>query len=267
MTRRTTPRPRAATLRRSLAMLATCLLIVWTGGRPTAQTPSDATAQANQLHAAIVNGDVESLKYWLAIRHADPAASNAAEPNVTPIERCLGLAARVLDARPGETAGAPPVSLRVLQEMVTLLHEHGARITDADREHFSGPVTRWYDDAVAPEPARPPSTPEAAPVAAPKPPAAPPPAGEPTVSLETHPVVITTNPREPCNGSGHTVYLVNHTQLSVTAKVTTHDEAASGANSSEKSASYTVDPDSPWRLGCDTTRDGRRVSYVLGRWK
>ena len=147
-------RPRGATspwFREMLAACVTCvLMVVWAGASSTVRAQADAGAQANQLHAAIANGDVESLKYWLSTRHANPAAANAAEPGVTPIERCLGLAARVLDAgsaaerRPGNSADAPVVSLRVLQEMVTLLGEHGARLTDADRQRFSGPVVRWY---------------------------------------------------------------------------------------------------------------------------
>ena len=66
--------------------------------RPAQPAPH---ADANQLHAAIVNGDVESLRYWLTVRHANVSAANAAEPDVTPLQRCLGLAARVLDRTAG----------------------------------------------------------------------------------------------------------------------------------------------------------------------
>jgi hypothetical protein len=65
------------------------------------------------------------------------------------------------------------------------------------------------------------------------------------------------------------VYLENHSQLSVTAKVTTSEdaEAEAATNSSEKIHSYAVDPGSSWRLGCDASKEGRRVRYVLKSWR
>jgi hypothetical protein len=271
-----------------MATVAACLLIVaWGGARATVRAQAETRAEANQLHAAIVNGDVESLKYWLTVRHTDPTAANATNPDITPLVRCLTLAARVLDAPPGgergagETGAGPIVGLRVLQEMALLLHERGARLTDADRRRFSAPVLRWYDDAVSPpvspreakpaaspsEPSRPPSAPAAPSNEDPKPPAVSTPPSNPAVTFETTPVVITTDSRVPCNGSGHTVYLENHTQLSVTARVTTSEGAEAATNSSQKIHSYTVDPGNSWRLGCDASKDGRRVRYVLKSWR
>ncbi len=139
-------RPHTAARRRRLAMVVTCLLIGWrTVGHPSAQAQAPH-ADANQLHEAIVNGDVESLRYWLTVRHADVSAANAAEPDVTPLERCLGLAARVLDAPPDANResterSSPSVGLRTLQSLVTLLHDHGAQVAEVDRRRFSGPVT------------------------------------------------------------------------------------------------------------------------------
>jgi len=246
-------------------MLVTCLLILWWGRASRAQAQSGQRPEANQLHAAIVNGDVESLRYWLTDRHADASAANAAEPGVTPIERCVGLAARTLDPSPADReppeASSPVVGLRALQAMVALLYEHGARLTDADRRQFSGPVLRWYDDAV--------STPAAPTLSA---------QGDPSqtaadrsnkssVTLGLATVVVTTDPRDSCNGRGHAVYLVNQTELSVTAKVTMYEDAAGTTKSSGKSDSYTVDPGSLWRLGCDASTDGRSVRYVLNGWR
>jgi hypothetical protein len=254
-------RTRAATWRWRTAILVGCLLFV--GSRTTAIVSTQALpgAEADQLHAAIINGDVEALRYWLETRHADASAANTSEPEVTPLERCLGLAARVLDVPPAGQRGSSevpdhPVSLRVLQEMVTLLDRHGARLTDADRKHFSGPVLRWYDDAVplgvAPAPA----------------------GGNPTASSSNRDlrvrlarVAITIDSRASCNGSGHAVYLVNETELSVTATVTTYEDGAQPANRDGKSGSYTVDPGSLWRLGCDTDANGHRVRYELTRWR
>ena len=251
---------------RWLAILVACLLIAcWEGAHSNAEAQAASHADANQLHAAIVNGDVESLRYWLTVRHADASAARAAEPDVTPLQRCLGLASRVLDAppaadRPSNDSSNPPVGLRTLQTMVTLLHEHGARITEADRLRFSGPVLRWYDDAVSPPPA-PPVQPAAAP-----PQTAAASANQPVVSLRLKPVFLMMSPRESCNGGGHAVYLVNQSQLSVTAKVTMF-EASEKTNDTQKSDTYTVNPDSSWRLGCDTSRDGRSVRYVLDAWR
>ena len=259
--------PHAVTIRRSLAMLLTCLSIVCWAAASTVQAQSAPQAEANQLHAAVVNGDVESLRYWLTDRHADASAANAAEPDITPLERCVGLAARTLDAAPaGEResreTSSPVVSLRTLQAMVTLLHQHGARLTDADRRRFSGPVLRWYDDTV--------STPAASappPHADPAPPAAADRSSKPAINFGLTTVVITTNPRESCNGVGHVVYLVNYTQRSVRANVTMYEDAAGTTNGSRKSDSYTVDSDSSWRLGCDASTDGRNVRYVLNAWR
>ena len=279
-------RPRTAESRRWLAILVTCLLIAWWGGaHSNARAQAAPHADANQLHAAIVNGDVESLRYWLTVRHADVSAANAAEPDVTPLQRCLGLAARVLDAPPdadrnSNESSNPSVGLRTLQSMVTLLHDHGARVAEVDRRRFSGPVLRWYDDAVSPrsgpaetEPGTAPADsprPASAPVSPPPPPPVQPaaaPANQPAFSLRLKPVFTTTSPRESCNGGGHAVYLVNQSQLSVTANVTMFVDAPEKTNGNQKSDTYTVNPDSSWRLGCDTSKDGRSVRYVLDAWR
>jgi hypothetical protein len=269
----------AATRRWCQATLVGCLLIVASpGAAAVAPIQATARAEANQLHAAIANGDVESLRYWLQVRKADASVANATEPDVTPLERCLGLAARVLDApsgggRDSRPAATPPVGLRVLQEMVILLHERGARLTDADRQRFSGPVLRWYDDAVSPAdaPARP-----AAPQSEPPQPAAPAAPGaaqapasssKSDVTFGVAGIAITTDTRTACKDGGHTVYLVNTTQLSVTATVTTYEDGAGTANGGPKSEIYTVDPGSSWRLGCDTSSKGRHVRYELTRWR
>jgi len=127
-----------------VALLATCLLFVtWRGAAAIESSQASPGGEANQLHSAIINGDVDSLRYWLEVRHADASSANASEPAVTPLERCLGLAARVLDPpaagdRNSRDSAAPAVSLRVLQAMVLLLHAQGASVADADRQHFSG---------------------------------------------------------------------------------------------------------------------------------
>jgi hypothetical protein len=276
-------RPRAAESRRWLTISVTCLLIAWWGGsHSNARAQAAPHADANQLHVAIVNGDVESLRYWLTVRHADVSAANAAEPDVTPLQRCLGLAARVLDAPPGadrhsDESSNPSVGLRTLQSMVTLLHDHGARVDEVDRRRFSGPVLRWYDDAVSrsgPAETEPGSAPADSPASAPvSPPPAPSvqpagaPANQPAFGLRLKPVFTTMSPRESCNGGGHAVYLVNQSQLSVTANVTMFVDAPEKTNGDQKKDTYTVNPDSSWRLGCDTSKDGRSVRYVLDAWR
>jgi hypothetical protein len=279
-------RPRTAKSRRWLAMLVTCLPIAWWGGsQSNAQAQAALHADANQLHVAIVNGDVESVRYWLTVRHADVSAPNAAEPDVTPLQRCLGLAARVLDASPdadrnSNESSNPSIGLRTLQSMVTLLHDHGARVAEVDRRRFSGPVLRWYDDAVSPRSVPAETEPGTAPADSPQPasaPLSPPPgppvqptadpANQPVFGLRLKPVFTTTSLRESCNGGGHAVYLVNQSQLSVTANVTMFVDAPEKTNGNQKRDTYTVNPDSSWRLGCDTSKDGRSVRYLLDAWR
>jgi hypothetical protein len=278
-------RPRTAKSRRWLTIRITCLLIAWWGGaHSNARAQAAPHADANQLHVAIVNGDVESLRYWLTVRHADVSAANAAEPDVTPLQRCLGLAARVLDAPPdadrnSNESSNPSVGLRTLQSMVKLLHDHGARVAEVDRRRFSGPVLRWYDDAVSTRSGPAETEPSTAPADSPpagsapvSPPPAPPvpptaPANQPAFGLRLKPVFTTTSPRESCNGGGHAVYLVNQSQLSVTANVTMFVDAPEKTNGDQKRDTYTVNPDSSWRLGCDTSKDGRSVRYVLDAWR
>jgi hypothetical protein len=239
------------------------LVPCWGGAHSSARAQAAPHADANQLHLAIVNGDVESLRYWLTVRHADVSAANAAEPDVTPLQRCLGLAARVLDAPPDADRNStgrssPPVGLRTLQSMVTLLHDHGARIDEVDRRRFSAPVLGWYDDAVSPRSGPAETEPGAAPAAQ---------ANQPVISLVLKPVFTATSPRESCNGGGHPVYLVNQSQLSVVANVTMFVDAKEKTNGNQESDTYTVNPDSSWRLGCDTSKDGRSVRYVLDSWR
>jgi hypothetical protein len=90
---------------------------------------------------------------------------------------------------------------------------------------------------------------------------------KPAITFGLTTVLVTTNPRESCNGVGHVVYLVNYTQRSVRANVTMYGDAAGTTNGSRKSDSYTLDPDSSWRLGCDASTDGRSVRYVLNAWR
>jgi hypothetical protein len=249
------------------AMIVGCLLFfAWPGAAALAAAQASAGADANQLHAAIVNGDVESLRYWLEVRHANASSANTVEPDVTPLERCLRLAARELDTPPRGARGsrenaAPAVTLRVLQEMVMLLHEHGARLVDANRQRFSGAVLKWYDDAVSPSGAPQPAGPAVAPAGAPAS------SSTPGLRIGLAGVAITTDVRAHCNGSGHPVYLVNDTQLSVTATVTTYEDGTPTAGGDRKSDEYIVDPGTPWRLGCDTTTNGRHVRYELTRWR
>jgi hypothetical protein len=40
-------------------------------------------------------------------------------------------------------------------------------------------------------------------------------------------------------------------------------DAKENAKGIQESESYTVNPDSSWRLGCDRSKDGRSVRYVL----
>jgi hypothetical protein len=241
------------------------LLLTLQRAAPIASSQASPGAAANQLHAAIVNGDVESLRYWLEVRRADVVGANASEPDVTPLERCLGLAAMVLDAPPAGERRSPDiaahvVSLGVLQQMVKLLHEHGARLAATDRQHFSRPVLNWYDDTVSS--VTPPTGGGAARATG-------------SIDSESKPelriglagVAITTDVRATCNGSGHPVYIANDTQLSVTATVTTYEDGPQTATTRAKSDSYTVDAGGVWRLGCDTTTNGRRVHYELTRWR
>jgi hypothetical protein len=250
---------------RHLMLLGCLLLVGGSGAAAIGSIQASPGAEANQLHAAILNGDVESLRYWLEARHANASGANASEPDVTPVERCLGLATKVLDTpaaggRGSGDAAAHTVSLRVLQEMVVLLHQHGASPTDRDRQRFSGAVLRWYDDAVSPPDAKSPASP-ADPNGAPASPGK----QEPRIGLAK--VVITVDSRSSCNGSGHPVYLVNETQLSVTATITTHEDGVPATSRGGGTSSYTVDPGSSWKLGCDTSTDGRPVRYELTRWR
>ena len=245
-----------------LAMLLTCLFIVCWGAAAATRAQGDPRAAANQLHAAIVNGDVESLRYWLNVRHADASAANAAEPDVTPLERCVGLAARTLgaaSAREREATG-PVVSLRALQDMAALLHEHGARLSDAERSPFAEPVLRWYDDAVSTPTAKAQTRSEPARTTAE-------PSSKPAIAFGLATVLVKTERRESCNGNGHAVYLVNQRQLSITANVTIDEDAAGTTNAPQKRETYSVDADSSWRLGCDVSTDGGSVRYVLNDWR
>jgi hypothetical protein len=244
------------------AMLVSCLLVIgWRGVTATGSTQASPGAEANQLHASIVNGDVETLRYWLDTRHADASRPNASEPDVTPLERCLGLSALVLDVPPAgdrtaRDVAAHTVSLDVLQEMVKLLHEHGARLADADRHRFSEAVLKWYDavsPSVAPQ-AKPVSNPSAS-------------SSKDELRIRLARVAITIDSRASCNGSGHAVFLVNETELSVTGTVKTYEDGGEPASRDGKTDDYTVDPGSTWRLGCDTTTDGRHVRYELTRWR
>ena len=230
-------------MRRSLAVLLTSLSLLCSAAPANLWAQGGPRPDANQLHAAIVNGDVESLRYWLNDRHADASAANAAEPDITPLKRCVGLAARTLGATDDSS---PVIRLSTLQAMVTLLYQHGARLSDAERRQLSGPALRWYDDIVL--------TPTDG-------------SSKPVFTVGLANVVVTTNPRESCNQTGHAVYLVNHTQLSVTANVTISEDAAGATSPISKSDSYTVDPDSSWRLGCDTSTDGRSLRYVMQGWR
>jgi hypothetical protein len=204
-------------VRRSLAVLLTSLSLLCSAASANLLAQGGSRANANQLHAAIVNGDVESLRYWLNDRHADASAANAAEPDITPL--------------------------------------------GPERRQFSGPALRWYDDTVSTS---------AAPASASKAPAAAAPtdgSSKPAFTVGLADVVVTTSPRESCNRTGHAVFLVNHTQLSVTASVAISEDVAGATSPISKSDSYTVDPDSSWRLGCDTSTDGRSVRYVMQGWR
>jgi hypothetical protein len=235
------------------------LLTVRWGAISIAANQPSAGAEANQLHAAITNGDVESLRYWLEVRHADASTANTAEPGVTPLERCLGLAAQLeapAGGRGSRDAAAHAASVKVLQEMVLLLHEHGARLTDADRQHFSAAVLKWYDAAIAPPASQPGATTTA-----------PDPSDKSSLRIGLSTVAIRTDRRISCNGSGHMVYIVNETDLSVMATVTIHEDGAETAGGAQKSDRYFVDAGTSWRLGCDTATDGRHLRYDLIRWR
>jgi hypothetical protein len=260
------------------AALVVCLYAVTPGATAIVARQADSHAEANQLHAAIDNGDVDALRYWLSNRHADANAPNAHDPDVTPLARCLALAARVLDgsaptqtqAATGDASSAGPViGLRTLQEMVALLDDHGARLTDADKRRFSAPVLRWYADAVSPPAAaspKPPSEPDA--------PATPPPASTtpPEPAKSTRPpkpalVVISPDPRKACNGIGHRLFLLNKTEMAITATVTTYTNAPSQSNPSSSTSTYIVGPSGSWELGCNASADGGSVRYELNGWK
>jgi hypothetical protein len=151
--------------------------------------------------------------------------------------------------------------------MAALLHAHGARLSDAERSQFAEPVLRWYDDAVstpaAPAQARPaPTQPRPAPA-----PATAEPSSTSAISFGGATVLVRTEAREACNGNGHAVYLVNQKELSITADVTMHEDAAGTTDGRRKSETLSVDADSSWRLGCDVSADGRSVRYVLNNWR
>src|SRR3954468_4995728 len=90
-----------------------CAIVIVLLGRPNvlAQDQGRARAEANQLHAAIVNGDVAALQYWLTVRYADASAASDEAPGVTPLARCLGLAARVLDGPEKAQTDSAPAAL------------------------------------------------------------------------------------------------------------------------------------------------------------
>jgi hypothetical protein len=293
------------------AALVVCLYAVTPGAATIVARQADSRAEANQLHAAIDNGDVDALRYWLSNRHADPNAPNAHDPDVTPLARCLALAARVLDgsattqtpAGTGDASSAGPlIGLRTLQEMVALLDAHGARLTDADKRRFSAPVLRWYADAVsrpgttttvepatvgpapvtqaAPDSSASPASPAPPAAASPKPPSEPdapatPPAASatpPEPAKSTRPpkpalVVISPDPRKACNGTGHRLFLLNKTEMAITATVTTYTNAPSQSNPSSSTSTYIVGPSGSWELGCTATPDGGSVRYELNGWK
>jgi hypothetical protein len=258
-------------------MLATCALVVFGAVEiASAQSQAAGRAEANQLHAAIVNGDLESLRYWLDVRHADPAAPNDSEPDVTPIARCVRMAARVLDTPSADDRVTPAVGLRVLADMVLLLHQHHAQLSESERQRVSGPALRWYDDAISPA---------GAPAKAPAPPAAPepaPPASTTATSsddpkkpsggggvlqiLTKSTAVVVTLGRQRCNGTGHLVYLTNHNALPISATVEVVEDATS-ANPARRTENVTVGPENTWELGCDASKTGRPTSYVLKGWR
>src|SRR5436190_20914916 len=89
--RRVHPQPRRNV---AVTALLACLAVGLPGAAPRTHAQALPHAAANQLHAAIANGDVEALEYWLSARHADPNAATDQEPSVTPLGRCLALAGR-----------------------------------------------------------------------------------------------------------------------------------------------------------------------------
>jgi len=264
-------------IRPRLQTVTVCALLVFgAAATASAQPQAGGRAAANQLHAAIVNGDVESLRYWLDVRHADPTAASDAEPDLTPIARCVGMAARVLDAPSGDEHTAPAVGLRVLQDMVLLLREHDARLSESDRQRFSNPVLRWYDDAVSParpaEKTQSSSAPEAAP---PSSSSANPPGdpkrrsadtGSAVALLTKDTAVAVTSGRRRCNGAGHLVYVTNHNALPITATLEIVEDAA-GASPTRRTEDITIGPENTWELGCDSSKAGKPVSYVLKGWR
>ena len=89
----------------------------------------------------------------------------------------------------------------------------------------------------------------------------------PAITLEVATVLLRVEPREACNDTGHAVYLVNQTQMTVTANVTTFEDAAGTRGGHHKSEGIPVDADGSWRLGCSASREGRDVRYVLNGWR
>jgi hypothetical protein len=266
---------------------------------PSMQRPAaaqePARAEANQLHAAIANGDVDALKYWLDVRHADPQAASASEPVVTPLIRCLTLASRVLDGpatgQGSAAAGGPEavVGLRTLQDIIALLDAHGATISHDERRRFSAPVIRWYDDAVA-RPGTPAtaagdaaettasSTPLPLQPAALAGPASPPPSGPAPSSTSTQQpvigvasaatlVVVASDPKRSCNGAGHLVFLTNNALLPVTARVVTHTDVPGESKPRTATESIALEQGASWQLGCDRSATRGRVTYELKEWK
>jgi hypothetical protein len=271
--------------RMKMNRLAAALMLALLASATPARGQALPGAEANQLHAAIENGDVDALRYWLTARHVDSNATPASQSDLTPLAHCLRLAARVLDGPASPPAGGtvqatPAVGLRVLQDMVTLLDEHGARLADSDRQRFSAPVIRWYEDAVSrrvsatgPTTATAPAETAATPEAPPVPSTTPTQPSNAADSDEAGPfsrkglVVLVLDPRKECNHTGHMVFIENRMLLGARVTVSTHEDAKGPSKAKSRTDTYAVDPQGSWALGCDVTRDGAPVRYVLDSWQ
>lgn len=155
----------------AIALLAAA---VTSSAQPRASTNP---VESLQLHAAIEYGDPELLRYLLDDGAVAPDALDVLE-RITPLQRCLRLAARVVDRKPSDrnirrgpggvspspvTRGRPTgtgvsFGIQTVDEMVRILHQYGARLTPSERSEFSAAVLNWYQGVISSSsPRRPPA--------------------------------------------------------------------------------------------------------------
>jgi hypothetical protein len=81
------------------------------------------------------------------------------------------------------------------------------------------------------------------------------------------PVFVSTDLRKRCNDSGHRVYLVNTTLLTIRASVTRTETAPAEAHPRTSTDSYSLEAGNSWELGCDLTTSSGAVAFALDSWR